>query len=1111
MVEFITGAAGCGKTTRMFAKIQKKCGAAEKLCIIVPEQFSQDFDKKLYFYLGAENFNELFSLSFTGLARQLFQLYGDPDRKGEFADDMAKMILIYQAVNAALSRPESLSSFRRQSQQSGFAEEIMTLIRDIKRSGISPEELVQRSRTLDKRLMDKTDDVAAIFLEYQRLMAEYGFKDELDNIREAAKIANLHEYFKGKTVFLDEFESFTADQYEMLRVMISSAENVCIALRTDDVNAGAYTLFETVNDTYRKIMNICREIGAETSVEKCEKCCRFKTPDLEYVSRRALVNLRNEADKAPKAENIHIFEARDMYDEAEFVCAAIKHLVYEDRSLMYKDIAIISNDIAVYSDVLKASFKRYDIPYFLSLEKDVAHTSVMVFFTSMLDILSSRRIRSEQIFRFLKSGLLDVTLTEVSLLENYCYKWDVDGDSWLEEFTAEDQQLELLENIRKKTVVPLIKLKKKLNSKNTAEKLCGLLYDHIVYCNGEKNTAKLMGQLIKQDKDYEAAELKRLWGCLMDILDSLCDTLGGREISFAEFSRIIRSMIGRIKYSVPPQTLDAVTAASARMARLDSPRVVFVMGANDGDFPNQISLHGLFSEAEKSKLSENGIELSTPLAELIASERLVVYKAVSAASDKLYITYPLSDLSGQAKYPAQIVDRIIAMFGDESIRMTSGSISTDYYAATLHSAFYHYMQERRSNDTAVASVKELLMGAPDYRRRLSYVMSRGYHTQSFSIDRDIMEKLQSFEPLKLSSSGLEEYNLCHFKYFCDKCLRLHLNEKVELDARIAGELTHRCFYGILGKYSKSEFVNLSCEAVKSEISSCAEEYRNEALAGDFGKDAKFDLIFNKLTERMSEVFMYTQQALMASDFVPHKFELDLRDSHSVILPFGDGRKLSFGGIVDRADVCDMEGEKYLRIIDYKSSRKDITAETLACGINMQMLLYLFASTDKGGIYEGYSPAGVLYSPVRISEVHLESHKVDSKNTGAVNSALRTSGLVLGDRDILEAMEKNVRGEFIPVKLDKNGVPDKNSACICAEGMTLLRNYTYGKLKSMAESLLAGDAEAVPLLMGNKLPCTYCEYMNICDNSELERQRTPDESAVAEAQEILGKKYKGEEE
>jgi ATP-dependent helicase/nuclease subunit B len=262
---------------------------------------------------------------------------------------------------------------------------------------------------------------------------------------------------------------------------------------------------------------------------------------------------------------------------------------------------------------------------------------------------------------------------------------------------------------------------------------------------------------------------------------------------------------------------------------------------------------------------------------------------------------------------------------------------------------------------------------------------------------------------------------------------------------------------------------------------------------------------------MSDVFLYTQQSLMASEFVPHDFELDLRESHSVVLPYGDKKKLSFGGIVDRADVCNINGENYLRIIDYKSSRKEITAETLACGINMQMLLYLFASTDNGGLFEGYEPAGVLYSPVRISDVHLEPHKVSSRNTGAVKSSLKTSGLVLGDIDILEAMEADVGGEFIPVKLDKNGVPDRNSSCVSAEGMTMLRNYTYSKLISMAESLLDGNAEAEPLVLDGKVPCVYCEYVNICDNSELEHKRIPDEEQVLKAEEILGKKFSGKEE
>ena len=131
MVEFITGAAGSGKSTLMFERIKQESENADRVCIIVPEQYSYEFDKTLYFYLGAERFNELMSLSFTSLARQLFQLFGEPDRKGEYADDLARMIIIYQAISAVRNDPASFSYFRRTSMQNGFAEEMLKLIRPI--------------------------------------------------------------------------------------------------------------------------------------------------------------------------------------------------------------------------------------------------------------------------------------------------------------------------------------------------------------------------------------------------------------------------------------------------------------------------------------------------------------------------------------------------------------------------------------------------------------------------------------------------------------------------------------------------------------------------------------------------------------------------------------------------------------------------------------------------------------------------------------------------------------------------------------------------------------------------------------------------------------------
>ena len=71
-------------------------------------------------------------------------------------------------------------------------------------------------------------------------------------------------------------------------------------------------------------------------------------------------------------------------------------------------------------------------------------------------------------------------------------------------------------------------------------------------------------------------------------------------------------------------------------------------------------------------------------------------------------------------------------------------------------------------------------------------------------------------------------------------------------------------------------------------------------------------------------------------------------------------------------------------------------------------------------------------------------------------------------------------------------------------MEQLREFTYGKLTKMAESLLTGNAEAVPLLMNGEIPCTFCAYGNICGNSQGSEYREPDAESVARAADILGK-------
>ena len=1106
MVEFIIGASGTGKTTEMFKRIKAFADSGKEQCILVPEQYSQEFDKNLYNYLGAKSFNEILSLSFSSLSRQLFQLYGDPDRNGEYANDMARMILVYQAISAAQKKPEMLTFFRRSSSQAGFAEDVMKLINDMKRAGITSQELFEKSGLLDNKLGDKTRDIASIFFEYDRLMSEYGFRDNFENVIFAAHIANKEQYFKGKCVCLDEFESFNGDQIEMLKVIISSAENVIITLRTDDVSAGEFTLFETVNNTYRKIAGLCRELNTDIKVTKCEKCYRFNNPDLEYLSSNIMRNKRPEPEKAPVPENIRIFEARDMYSEIEYICAEIKHLIASDETLRYRDIAVISNDITRYSDILKAAFSRYEIPFFLSSERSVNHTAVMTFFISLLDLLSSKHFRSEQVFRLLKCGLLDISLESVSQLENYCYKWGIDGDIWLSPFTAGDDILEELENMRDEVITPLLKLKKKLSGQKAVKDMCKYIYEYLQGCDAERTLALLMGKLIRSDRDYEAAELKRLWSCLMDILDSVVSTIGETEMSFSEFSSILRSMLGMITYSVPPQTVDSVIAASSRTARLNSPRIIFAAGSTEGDFPNQINLHGLFSEGDKQKLSSNGIEIARPLSDLIASERLIVYKSLSTASDKLYLTYPLSDLSGQMKYPAQIIDQIKSMFNGNML-ITEKQLTPDFYAVTYHAAYYHYMQNRSDNSKEIASIGEVLLSDPVYNNRVVSVFTRSGEKTEHTVSPDIIRKLKSFDPLKISPTALENYNSCHFMHFCDAFLRLHMPEKVELDSRISGDITHNCFYSLLGSRSKADFMKLAPNQLEEAIHSEAEKYKNEKLAGDFAKTPRFELIFNKLTERLTEVFIHTQQGLMKCDFTPVKFEYPLKDRNALKLHFADGEELEFGGIADRMDICEIDGRKYLRIIDYKSSGKKIDALTLASGKNLQMLLYLFASTEKSAVFKNYEPAGVLYTPIQMGELDADDAKEMTFNQSTVDLKLKTQGLIIDNINVVKAMEHDVEGRFIPVKLTKNNVFDKRSSVIPLENIHLLRDNVYASLIDAAKNMLSGNIEAIPMVIDKNKPCIYCKFSDICGNPEGNIFRTPDISKIEEAERILGKNKK----
>lgn len=199
MLKFILGGAGFGKSTVIINEIYKLADSGKKIIVIVPEQFSFDSDKKLYKKLGCRLFNRILSLSFTTMAREIFEKYGS--RSGEYADDMHKYIIMHKTVKKLLS-DKQLKYFARQAGRPDFINDALKIVVEFRQSGISADDFIAKMCGDNASLSEKISDLSMIYYTYDSMLAENELKDSLTDISEAAAIAEINDYFKNTVVFL---------------------------------------------------------------------------------------------------------------------------------------------------------------------------------------------------------------------------------------------------------------------------------------------------------------------------------------------------------------------------------------------------------------------------------------------------------------------------------------------------------------------------------------------------------------------------------------------------------------------------------------------------------------------------------------------------------------------------------------------------------------------------------------------------------------------------------------------------------------------------------------------------------------------------------------------
>lgn len=199
---------------------------------------------------------------------------------------------------------------------------------------------------------------------------------------------------------------------------------------------------------------------------------------------------------------------------------------------------------------------------------------------------------------------------------------------------------------------------------------------------------------------------------------------------------------------------------------------------------------------------------------------------------------------------------------------------------------------------------------------------------------------------------------------------------------------------------------------------------------------------------------------------------------SVEIP-GGAMAARIQGFVDRLDTYEKDGQTYVRVVDYKTGRKDFDYCDVLNGIGLQMLIYLFALEDVGQNLLGAQPqaAGVLYFPARAAVLPTEGPVAPEEARALRQKEARRKGLILADEGVLEAMDGSESQRFLPVKRGKDG---SLGGDVAAPGqLAMLKKYVMETLAKLVDGIAGGQVEPNPYVRGDHEACRFCDYGGAC--------------------------------
>ena len=484
-------------------------------------------------------------------------------------------------------------------------------------------------------------------------------------------------------------------------------------------------------------------------------------------------------------------------------------------------------------------------------------------------------------------------------------------------------------------------------------------------------------------------------------------------------------------------------------------RVTIVLGLIEKVFPRQARQDPFLDDNLRLGLRERfGWELPIST-DTVDRERECFLRAISSATQALYLSYPATDADGRPSVRSFFIDDYEALHGAKLpvvrasvpsaiARLGESATTTELMTSIAHDV-WQYLPRTAEMSSQRAAAFRALEALVRQETSLAPVRHGRRVSQLPKLDGVLPEHAPHLT-LTLSASQLKKMGHCSYEHFVDKVLSPITLKPPEYDSLAKGSLIHDAMMywaTNLDGWNRGETVfpdlrawyneqiaawppakrgtERTARATEADLERLEELIRAEL--GLLGAPGIAQPVYAELAfgEKMLERGPRHAESRAEAFVLPVETDLGPRD-------------VSFHGSLDRVDVAVIGGTRYGVVLDYKTGRTSkYYAKEMLDGTDLQLRLYLLVLERFWGI----TPVGALY-------------------------------LGFGDGVRRGALRADMRAKFA-------GIGEKAVELTPHDEWTAFVNETPALIAGLANRLVKLDVRAAP----RKNDCGFCELKPLC--------------------------------